>query len=84
MKKSRKIENQPREVRQVAVTTPNLFLGIGRSWLGSQNELYTSLVRPFLRKLCCCEVGPFLTDFPEIPFWSICECEMPATKNLGF
>ena len=49
-----------------------------------QNEAYTSLVRPFLRKLCCSEDGAFLVDSLEIPFWSICECAMPATKNLGF
>ena len=46
------------------------------------NESYTSPVRPFSKKLCFCEVGPFLADFPEIPFWSICGYVISQEKNI--
>ena len=48
-----------------------------------QNEAYTSLVRPFLKKLGAREVGPFLAEFPEMTFWSICGYGPSATKNSG-
>ena len=47
-----------------------------------QNVSYTSPVRPFSKKLCFCEVGPFLADFPEIPLWSICGSVISREKKL--
>ena len=49
-----------------------------------QNEPYTNLVRPFSMKLCFCEVGPFLADFLEISFWSICVSVISREKNIIF
>ena len=72
-KKSRKFANRPVEVGQVADTTPNKFFWL-KSVCAIKNESCTSLARPFMKKLCSGEVGEFSADFPEIAFWSICEC----------
>ena len=47
-----------------------------------QKESYTSLIRPFSKKLCFGEVGAFLVDFPEIPFWSMCGYVISQEKKL--
>ena len=49
-----------------------------------QNESYTSLKRPFSKKLCFGEVRAFLADFPEIAFWSMCGYVISREKNLHF
>ena len=49
-----------------------------------QNEAYTSLVRPFLKKLWAREVGAFLADFPEIPFWPVCGYVISPKGNIIF
>ena len=46
-----------------------------------QNESYTNSVRPFFMMLYNSEVGPLLTDFPEILFSSICVHMTWVIKN---
>ena len=83
LEKMRNITNRFVEVGQVVETTPNLFF---RSWGGicGQNELYTSPVRSFSKKLYFCEVGSFLADFLEISLWSICGSVISREKNIIF
>ena len=47
-----------------------------------QNESYTSLTRPFSKKLSFGEVGAFLADLSEIPFWSVCGYVTSREKKL--
>ena len=83
---SKKIEKNRKSARRGRVSCGNhpkpVFWSLGGPC--DQNESYTSLIRPFLTKFCGPEVGAFMADFPEIAFWSICECEIPPSKNLGF
>ena len=69
-KKIENFTNRAVEAGQVAETTPKpVFWSLGGPC--DQNESYTSLVRPFLKKLGAREVGAFLVDFPEMTFWSV-------------
>ena len=69
-----KIKKNRKSVRRGWVSWGNhpkpFFQSLGG--LCGQYESYTSLVRPFSKKLFFCEVRAFLADFPEIAFWSIC------------
>ena len=69
-----KIEKNRESVRRGWVSCGNhpklIFWSLGG--LCGQNKSYTSLIGPFSKKLCFYEVGPFLADFLEIAFWSIC------------
>ena len=80
----KKIEKNRKSVRGGRASCGNhpkpIFWSLGGPC--GQNESYTSLVRPFSKKLCFCEVGPFLADFPEIPFWSICGYVTSREKKL--
>ena len=83
---SEKIEKNRKSVRGGRASCGNhpkpVFGSLGGPC--DQNEPYTSLVRPFLKKLCGREVGAFLSDFPEIPFWSMCGYVMSPFKNYYF
>ena len=78
------IEKNRKSVRGGRVSCGNHPKPFFRSLGGpcGQNESYTSLVRPFSKKLCFCEVGPFLADFSKIPFWSICGYLISQEKKL--
>ena len=65
-----KIEKNRESVRGGRVSCGNhpkpIFWSLGGPC--EQNESYTSLVRSFSKKLCFCEVWPFLADFPKSTF----------------
>ena len=79
-----KFEKNHKSVRGGRVSCGNHPKPFFRSLGGpcGQNESYTSPVRPFSKKLCCGEVGPFLSDFPEIAFWSLCGYVTSREKKL--
>ena len=81
-----KIEKNHKSVRKGRESWGNRPKHFFRSLGGpcGQKESYTSLVRPFAKKLYFCEVGSFLADFFEISLWSICGSVILREKNIIF